>query len=562
MENYQSANLRPQQKKILKDHLCHILGIMIKKYNHSYGACVMIMQTLPHYEHFSSIYADLIQTCVVQLSYESILPDIMREFRHHTTNITNGASETKENPNLKYYSQFLIDLCDRLASNLLPYLSLVQDFLEDESYLMRNSIIYIYGEIIIKVLNQEATAKDLKLKKMRNELLDTLCEHIHDSNALARSKTLQTWRRICDEKALPLNYMNEVMKRCVGRMEDIASSVRKSAFQLLCDLIRNNPYGIVNIETSMNQIETEYVKEDVILKKMLENEEMEVDEAIVADKEDEDDDDDEEENEEPNHTVLADSDDLKKQQEKEKQMQIILLQKSKVNYLKDTLEFIKQIESAIPKLSRLLFSKIQTDVLEVISFFVTCYEHGLTDMLFGIRKMLSLVLYAEKTIKDAVVNAYKRLYLKNSNNDSLTVAKQLIKLVQDLTICERDALEELICEFVSSGELDNSIIQILWEIFANNDPLHAQNRLNALILLGMVIKRIPEKGRANITVLVDYGFNILNENEATDAEMIRISETCHVFSLIGTESNTRSLTQQDTSSEIATNKKDSKNKDK
>ncbi len=70
------------------------------------------------------------------------------------------------------------------------------------------------------------------------------------------------------------------------------------------------------------------------------------------------------------------------------------------------------IKSAIPKLSRLLFSKTQTDVLEVISFFVTCYEHGLTDMVFGIRKMLSLVLYAEKTIKDAVVSAYKRLYLK------------------------------------------------------------------------------------------------------------------------------------------------------
>ena len=189
--------------------------------------------------------------------------------------------------------------------------------------------------------------------------------------------------------------MNEVMKRCVGRMEDIASSVRKSAFQLLCDLIRNNPYGIVNIETSMNQTETEYVKEDVILKKMLENEEMEVDEAIVSDKEDDDD----EENEEPNHTVLADSDYLKKQQEKEKEMQIILLQKSKVNYLKDTLEFIKQIESAIPKLSRLLFSKIQTDVLEVISFFVTCYEHGLTDSCLGYAKCCHLFYMLKKRLK-------------------------------------------------------------------------------------------------------------------------------------------------------------------
>lgn len=566
MENCQSNSLRPQQKKTLKEHLCHILGIMIKKYNHSYGACVMIMQTLPHYEHYSALYADLIHTCVQQLGYESILPDILREFRHHTNNTSN--SNEKENPNLKYYSQFLIDLSDRLAANLLPYLSLIQDFLDDESYLMRNSIIYIYGEIIIKVLNQETTSKDLKLKQMRNELLDTLCEHIHDTNAIARSRTLQVWRRICEEKAMPLNYMNEVMKRCVGRMEDLASSVRKSAFQLLCDLIRKNPYGIVNIETSMNQIEAEFVKEDAQLRKMMNDEQqgLELDEQMDTEdkqsdetEEEEEKDDEDKENEVSNKTVLADADDLKKQQEKEKEMQMILLQKSKVNYLKDTLEFIRQIESAIPKLSRLLFSKTQTDVLEVISFFVTCYEHGLSDMLFGIRKMLSLVLHAEKTIKDAVVNAYKRLYLTNTDNNGLSVAKQLIKLVQDLTICERDALEELIGEFALSGELDNSIIQILWEIFANNDPQQHQNSLNALILLGMIIKKIPEKGRANISVLVDYGFHLSSQLATTNAEMIRISETCQVISMIGTETNTRSLTQADTNADAAAsaaNKKD------
>jgi len=496
------------------------------------------------------MYADLIHTCVVQQSYESILPDILREFRHHTNN---SGSNEKENPNLKFYSQFLIDLSDRLADKLLPYLSLIQDFLDDESYLMRNSIIYIYGEIIIQVLNQEKTANDLKLKQMRNELLDTLCEHIHDLNALARSKTLQTWRHICDKKAMPLNYMNELMKKCIERMEDVASSVRKSAFQLLCDLIRNNPYGIENIEASLNQIEAEYNKEDAILKNLTKNN-ANSDSGTSSDKEQQDEDSDKENDDDEN--VVASSDDLKKQQEQEKQLQLILVQKSKVNYLKDTLEFIRQIKSAIPKLSRLLFSKTQTDVLEVISFFVTCYEHGLTDMVFGIRKMLSLVLYAEKTIKDAVVSAYKRLYLTNNSN-SLSTAKQLIKLVQDLTICERDALEELIGEFASSGELDNSIIQILWEIFADKDALHSQNRLNALILLGMIIKKVPEKGRANITVLVEYGLPISNGNQlASNSDMIRISETCHIFSLIGTDSNTRHLTQQDTNVE----KKDKKSK--
>jgi len=69
----------------------------------------MIVQTLPHYEHFSSLYADLIQTCVTQLGYESILPDLLREFRHNNQ----SASGKDRDNNLKYYSQFLIELSER-----------------------------------------------------------------------------------------------------------------------------------------------------------------------------------------------------------------------------------------------------------------------------------------------------------------------------------------------------------------------------------------------------------------------------------------------------------------
>jgi condensin complex subunit 1 len=568
MENLQSNLLRPNQKKILKDHLCHILGIMIKKFNHSYGACVMIIQTLPHYEHFSALYADLIQTTVTQLGYESILPDLLREFHH--TNLSSGssnptaaaASTKSENPNLKFYSQFLIDLADRLAPNLLPYLSLIQDLLDEESYLMRNSILYIYGEIIVRVLNQEATNNDLKLKQMRNELLDTLSEHIHDVNALTRSKTLQIWRRICEENAMPLSYMNDIMKKCIGRMQDMASSVRKSAFQLLCDLIRKNPYGIKSIEMSLEQVEVECAKEEAALVKLNDESDKLIENINKLIEKNGEESDEMETNQEEQETNNEED-----QQKREKHQQLIILQTSKVNYLKDMMTFIKQIQTAIPQLTRLLFSKTQTDVLEVISFFVTCYEHGLVDMLFGIRKMLSLVLYAEKTIKDAVVNAYKRLYLTNvqtsGGNSSVMIAKSLIKLVQDLSVCERDALEELIGEFSSSGELGNSVIKVLWEIFASPEQ-QPQSKVYALILLSMIIKKIPEKGRANVQVLIDYGLSLdeTSSNEASNLDMLRFSETCLALSYIAPDANTKKLTQQDTnkSNDPAANKKDKKSK--
>ena len=163
----------------------------------------MIVQTLPHYEHFSGLYADLIQTCVTQLSYESILPDLLREFRHNNSQSSSTAKD--KDTNLKYYSQFLVDLSDRLAGNLLPYISLIQDFLDDESHLMRSSVLHIYGEIVIKVLNQETTANDLKLKQMRNELLDTLSEHLHDVHSTTRSRTLQIWRKILEVSGMKSN---------------------------------------------------------------------------------------------------------------------------------------------------------------------------------------------------------------------------------------------------------------------------------------------------------------------------------------------------------------------
>ena len=405
-----ASTLRPQAKKSLRDLLCHILAVMIKRYNHSYGACVMIIQTLPHYEHLSALYADLVHTCVTQLGYESILPEILREFRHTMQSGGGGARENaaassnaksdKENPNSKFYAQFLIDLADRLANHLLPYLSLFADFLDDESYLMRNAVLYIYGELVVNVLNEAAvTAADAKAKQTRNELIETLLEHVHDSNALSRSRTLQIWRRVADEKAVPLSYYIELMRRCIGRMEDVASSVRKSAFQLLCDLIRHNPYGIKSIEIeSPDEIKASIEREERVLAELEQESTRTIEQFNRQLKQ---------EGGPEQEQIVTNGEEEEEEQKRQRQQKQVQVQMVKVAYLKDMLSFVHQIDAAVPKLSRLLFSRTQTDVLETIGFFVTCYQHGFTNMLSGIRKMLALAFNSEKTIKDAVINAYK-----------------------------------------------------------------------------------------------------------------------------------------------------------
>lgn len=49
--------------------------------------------------------------------------------------------------------------------------------------------------------------------------------------------------------------------------------------------------------------------------------------------------------------------------------------------------------------------------MEAIEFFVTGFEFGLSSTMIGIRRMLPLIWSKETGIKEAVVAAYKRLYL-------------------------------------------------------------------------------------------------------------------------------------------------------
>ena len=76
------------------------------------------------------------------------------------------------------------------------------------------------------------------------------------------------------------------------------------------------------------------------------------------------------------------------------------------------MEFVTLLQKAIPILCQLLESKNNTDVMEGIDFFVTSYEFGLNNAMMGIRRMLGLVWSKEQSIKEAIIEAYKRLYLR------------------------------------------------------------------------------------------------------------------------------------------------------
>ena len=69
------------------------------------------------------------------------------------------------------------------------------------------------------------------------------------------------------------------------------------------------------------------------------------------------------------------------------------------------------MERAIPTLCQLLGSKSITDVNESIEFFVVASEFGLQSAIIGVRRMLVLIWSRDTAVRDAVVEAYKGLYL-------------------------------------------------------------------------------------------------------------------------------------------------------
>ena len=113
---------------------------------------------------------------------------------------------------------------------------------------------------------------------------------------------------------------------------------------------------------------------------------------------------------------------------------------------------------------------------------MSAFEFGLLDAMLGVRRMLSLIWSQEKTIKDAVVAAYKRLYINVDSNNSRTastaIAKNLIALVvgqiliifklylpsldrfTGATLGEETSLEKLVSEFVLSKDIGKGVFQV------------------------------------------------------------------------------------------------------
>ncbi|GFR90044.1 condensin complex subunit 1 [Elysia marginata] len=557
-----------------------------------------------------------------------ILGNLIKRYNHGLGNV--DAKEAARDAAVgKAYAGFLVEIAEKLPKVVMPTMALLVGHLEGESYTLRNGILGMMGEILTRYICKEEL--DDKLRSTRDGFFEKLEDHIHDVNAFVRSKVLQIWLTIVDEKCLPLLRQEIVMSLVVGRLSDKSSIVRKNALQLVTALLKSNPFAA---RLSVEDLRTNYEKEKTTLEEMTptplvseaskpEGEKInqewaalelglleavgnwsskQVDtSALIGD-------------EEPSQQILekivklvqaeqfsdalmltaaaaecypdcpplqnyktqekdvddTEEDEAKETEDKEcgthnlgtaikevffyvKQPLVqnevdvasselsteVAKQQTLVQYLKNSLTFAVQVQECIPIICQLLGSKNTTDILEAINFLVTATEFGVVAATAGVRKMMVLVWSQEQTVREAVTGAYRQLYLqpkgKNSKAAAASVVKNLSALLIGCTYGDLSSLETLVCEFVKSGDINKPVIQTLWETFTlKSSSVTEQDARAAVMLISMCARAEPNIAKSNLEVLVQEGLGQRAEKDyllaqGTCQTLLKITATPRVI---------------------------------
>ncbi|XP_072572510.1 condensin complex subunit 1 isoform X1 [Paramormyrops kingsleyae] len=594
------------RSKASRDAIIHLLGVLIKKYNHMLGASVKIIQLLQHFEQLSTVCAQAVSVWSTEYGVKAVVGEVMRE-------ISQKPSEelSREGSGVKAFSSFLSELSTLVPEAMIPNISVLLTHLDGESPSMRVAVCEVLGEVLVRVLSGDGL--DDSGRADRDRFLDTLQEHLHDTHSHVRSRVLQVYARIVNSKALPLTRYTEVMSLTVGRLMDKSVNACKSAIQLLAAFIAHNPYSCKLSSADLKKpLEKETAKLAELRQKaatkvpvavikaseLWEAMEPELLQTVQAELEacGQDGEEDEEvdwkggmketdqatavsvaqllRDNKYRHAVRlcvqahdtfpdsrlfcgvsplavesvvdtlslifkgpvqahSDAEEVQVPAQAEEAAElshrdeveesVLKKQEMLVQYLRDTESFVLQVEKAIAVINTMLYWKTTSVVQEAVQFCVTVCEFSVADSLSGVRKMLPLVWSSDLAVKDAVVQAYKRLYLNPQGDTTRAKAQTLVnslsELMVDASLGTIQCLEEIVQEFFSSSSsLQTSVVQLLWERFTGKLESHSLQRRAAVLLLGMAARAEREVVLSNLDTLCSVA---LGEKVAEDYLLAR-----------------------------------------
>lgn len=586
----ENPTISHQKNRATREAIAHLLGVALVRYNHMLSATVKIIQMLQHFEHLPSVLVAAVSLWATDYGMKSIVGEIVREIGQK------GPQElSRDTAGAKGFAAFLTELAERVPAVLMSSMCILLDHLDGENYMMRNAVLAAMAEMILQVLKGDQLEETAR--ETRDQFLDILQAHGHDVNSFVRSRVLQLFTRIVQQKVLPLTRFQAVVALAVGRLSDKSVLVCKNAIQLLASFLANNPFSCKLSDTDLAgplQKEIQKLQEmkaqrrtaaasaaldpeeeweamlpelKSTLQQLLKLPQEEADQPI-ADTETV-----EEvkgrirhllarasykqaiiltreatshfqESEPFSHTELEENSFLNllgiifkgpaastqgspgdtvpgltdskespsvSEPEGSQRNDELVKQEMLVQYLQDAYSFSQKVTEAIGIISKMMYENTTTVVQEVIEFFVMVFQFGVPQALFGVRRMLPLIWSKEPGVREAVLNAYRQLYLSPKGDSARAKAQALIQnlslLLVDASVGTIQCLEEILCEFVQKDEIKPAVTQLLWERATEKVPCSPLERCSSVMLLGMMARGRPEIVGSNLDTLVRVGLD-------------------------------------------------------
>ncbi|XP_022935076.1 condensin complex subunit 1 [Cucurbita moschata] len=493
-----------------KDALCRIIGACSTKYHFTTQSCASIMHLIHKYDYVVTHVADAVAGAEKKYSDGILAISLIRDVGR-----TNPKDYVKDTAGAENIGRFLVELADRLPKLFSTNIGLLIPHFGGESYKIRNSLVGVLGKLIAKAfcdIEGELSCKSVRLRS-KQAMLEILLERCRDVSAYTRSRVLQVWADLCEAHSVSIGLWNEVAAVAAGRLEDKSAIVRKSALQLLITMLQHNPFGpqlrIASFEATLEQYKkkldelepeksSENVEGGLSFDDDIFNGDGEVDNGLT------------EGGGGNQQDSLTDSYPSQMEEEAVQTDNLTLdvgnLEQIRalVASLEAGLRFSTCISEVMPILVQLMASSSATDVENTILLLMRCRQFQIDGSEACLRKMLPLAFSQDKSIYEAVENAFITIYI---TKNPIETAKNLLHLAIDSNIGDLAALEFMIDALVSKGDISGSTISALWDFFCFNvGGTTAEQSRGALSVLCMASKSSAAIVGSHIQDIIDIGF--------------------------------------------------------
>ncbi|KAL3637175.1 Condensin-1 complex subunit CAP-D2 [Castilleja foliolosa] len=492
-----------------KDALCRIIGTCATKYHYIAQSCASILHLVHKYDFVVTHLADAVAGAEKKYADGSMAISLIRDIGR-----TSPKDYVKDTVGAENIGRFLVELSDRLPKLLSTNIGLLVPHFGGESYKIRNALVAVLGKLVAKAFNDvegEVSSKSTRLRT-KQAMLEILLERCRDVSAYTRSRVLQVWAELCEEHSLSIGLWNEVATVASGRLEDKSAIVRKSALNLLIMMLQHNPFGPQLRAASFEATLEQYKKKlnelapkcppDSSEELLPDNDISCVDngagveeEFAAGDK---------------NNDSLTDSclphgeDGTDQVDNSVPDVGNVEQTRALVASLEAGLSFSNCMSAMMPILVQLMASSSSSDVENTILLLMRCRQFQIDGSEECLRKMLPLVFSQDKSIYEAVENAFITIYVRKN---PVETAKNLLNLSVDSNIGDLAALEFVLGALVAKGDITASMLSALWDFFCFNiSGTTAQQSRGALSVLCMAAKSSPAILSSHLQDIIDIGF--------------------------------------------------------